>query len=349
MRSAAICNLLPEGSEIFLRTTVPRPFFEKEISRPFLYEPAAFDCGCVQPDASTIDIQKTLAAYRRIADRNRRLLDKEAAWCEKNRIDVIVSDIVPFAFSVAKKAGIPSIAAANFTWHTIYEEYSEQYPDFVPYLAEMRGQYTAADLLLELYPANDMSYFGKRIPVGPVGRVGKNVRRRLCSVFGVSPVKKMGLIYAGDFGLGAAPWQRLAMFDEWVFFGLYPLPGAPANYHRISKDDFRYQDCIASADVMISKLGYGVCAECFINGLPIISLPRSGFAEFPVLTKAVFEWGHGHLLPMEDFITLSWRDALDKVAVGEKPQPMPSNGAQTCAAEIEKLTLSRRNEKLSFS
>jgi hypothetical protein len=337
VRSAAICSMLSPDTELIFRTTVPRDFFALEITRPFGYEPAAFDCGCVQPDTNTIDVRSTLAAYREIADKNRGLLDKEAAWCGKTGVDIIVSDIVPFAFDVAKRAGCPSIAATNFTWHTIYSEYSQQYPDFSPCLAEMRDQYASADVLLAMYPVNDMPYFRNQVPVGPVGRAGRNVRRRFHSEYGVSKGKKIGLIYTGNFGMGAMPWKRLEMFNDWEFFGLYALPGSPENYHHISKEEFRYQDCIASADVMITKLGYGVCAECFINGLPIIYLPRTGFAEFPVLAKAVEEWGHGYFLSTGDFVALNWREALESVSAREKPNPLPSFGARACAAEIEKL------------
>jgi hypothetical protein len=203
-----------------------------------------------------------------------------------------------------------------------------------------------ADLLLALYPSSTMSYFRNQVSVGPVGRVGRNVRSRLFSEFGVIPGKKIGLIYTGDFGMDAVLWKRLEIFDEWEYFGLYPLPGSPRNYHQISKKDFRFQDCIASADVMISKLGYGVCAECFINGLPIIYLPRTGFAEFPVLEKAVQAWGYGFLLSKEDFCSLHWIEALDAVEKQGKPAPMPSDGDLRCSEEIVRLIRDRASSYL---
>jgi hypothetical protein len=337
VRASVICNSLPKGAEIIIRTTVPRLFFNNEVSRPFAYEPAAFDCGCVQLDGITVDKTKTLEAYSACAERNRVLLEAEVAWCASKEIDVVVSDIVPFAFEVAKKAAIPSVAATNFTWQTIYAEYAPLYPDFAPYLSEIERQYAMADLALALYPANDMGYFANSMHVGPVGRIGINVRQRFQETYGVSAEKKIGLIYTGTFGMDALPWKQLEKVDEWEFFGLYPLPGSPSNYRCISKKDFRYQDCIASADVMISKLGYGACAECFMNGLPLIYLPRAEFAEFPVLEDAVEKWGRGYLLSKDDFYALRWRDALESVAKRERPAPVASDGARECALAIEGL------------
>ncbi|HUI92264.1 MAG TPA: hypothetical protein VLX68_08460 [Chitinivibrionales bacterium] len=336
-RAAAICNLLsPEASVVF-RTTVPKKFFEEEVKGPFAHVPAEFDCGCFQTDGVTVDVKKTLHAYMAIADRNEALLDKEVKWCRENTIGLIASDIVPFAFDVAKKAGIPSVAATNFTWHSIYEEYAAEHPEFASYLENIQKQYASADLLLSMFPANEMPYFGRKVDTGPVGRAGTDIRQRLLADHGIQPQKKIGVIYTGNFGMDAVSWRRLETFNDWEFFGLYPLPGAPRNYHMISKESYRYQDCIASSDVMVSKLGYGTCAECFINGLPIIYLPRERFAEFPVLHTAVTEWGHGYLLSKEDYCGLNWDSALKLIEKREKPAAVLSGGALRCAREMEKL------------
>jgi hypothetical protein len=337
VRAAAIGNLLSSGVEVVFRTMVPRQFFLEEVTRPFAHEPAAFDCGCVQTDGVTVDIQKTIAQYAAIADGNDGRLSQEVLFCRRQGIDCIASDIVPFAFEVAKTAGLPSVAATNFTWHTIYEGYAMRHPAFRPYIDKIKEQYAMADLLCAMYPANAMTYFKKTLDVGPVGRVGTDARERIVEKFGIRPNRHIALIYAGNFGMNAAAWERLAQFDGWEFFGLYPLPSSPHNYHLLSKQDFRYQDCIASADVMIGKLGYGTCAECFINGLPLIYLPREDFAEFPVLHTALSETGFGHCLTREDFYGLSWGGALDSVAKKARPRPVVSDGARTCARAIEAM------------
>jgi hypothetical protein len=339
LRAAAICNQLSPGAEVVFRTTVPRQFFDEEVKRPFLYAPAEFDCGCIQTDGVTVDVEKTLSTYAEIADRNCGILDKEAGWCRENGIGVIASDIVPFAFEVAEKAGVRSAAVTNFTWHTIYEEYARRYREFIPCLEKMRQQYATADLHLSLYPANEMPYFTKKIETGPVGRIGADIRRRLLIENNIRPQKKIGLIYMGNFGMGPIRWKKLEKFSEWEFFGLYPLPGFPANYHLVEKKTYRYQDFVASADVIIGKLGYGTCAESFINGLPMVYLPRVDFAEFPVLHAAVSEWGHGYLLSKEDYCGLNWESVLTLVEKRGKPVAMLSGGALKCARELEKLLL----------
>lgn len=338
LRSAVICNKFSRNIELIFRTKVPEEFFRQEVFRPFTCAPAEFDCGCIQSDGVTIDIERTVAVYSERAGINAKILPDEAQWCVDNKIDGIVGDIVPFAFEVAHVAGIPSIAVTNFTWWDIYEEYCSAFPQFSSYVEEIKRQYGLANLLLELTSAMPMEYFKKRKRVGPVGRVGNKICDRLRSKFSLGSDKHLALIYTGNFGMNTMDWNKLEQFKDWEFLGLYPLPGTPSNYHGISKQDFRYQDCIASVDLMISKIGYGVYAECLLNGTLILYLPREGFAEYPVLDRAIVEWGGGICLPKNDFYGLNWEDALKKISLSDRPLPIKSDGAEVCAREIEKTT-----------
>jgi hypothetical protein len=340
IRACAICNSLSPETEVVFRTALPGSFLEEEVKRPFEYAPKSFDCGCVQLDGVTVDIERTIESYRIMADRNAAALSEEIKWCHRRHIDGIVSDIVPFAFDVADGAGFPSIAVTNFTWHDIYREYCGAFPAFLPAVEKMKEQYGTADLLLELSPALPMEYFRKRKSIAPVGRAGSDIRGQFLKTYGIPASKSIGLIYTGIYGMHSVSWTRLERFIDWEFFGLYPLPGSPANYHIVKKKDFRYQDIIASIDCVISKIGYGVYAECVINGAPLIYLPREGFAEYPVLEAAIIGWGGGHRLSQKDFENVAWDAALRQVLSGirpRRPRPQPSDGARTCAREIEKL------------
>ncbi len=170
IRVCAIVNRLSSAVRLVLRTMLSPEFFHEEVMRPFEYVPGSFDCGCVQFDGVTVDIEKTIASYTAIAQRNAAALSDEIAWCRKNRIDGIVSDIVPFAFEVARGAGITSIAVSNFTWYDIYKDYCTDYPVFAPHLEKMRAQYAMADVLLKLPPPLPMEYFKNQIGRWKKGR-----------------------------------------------------------------------------------------------------------------------------------------------------------------------------------
>lgn len=335
VRACAICREFSWNVQLIFRTLIPPTFFKGELRRPFEYSPGRFDCGCIQADSVTVNKKETLETYIRVAEQNEALLEKEAEWMLQTGVKGIVSDITPFAFEVARKAGLPSIAVTNFTWYDIYGPYTGHYPAFQPHLQKIRQQYEMADLLLELIPSTGMPYFRDRLKIPLVGDVGHNVRDRLKDHLGLEKGKNLALIYLGEFGMDSITSENLSEFRDWDFIGIYPLPGTPANYHLVKKEDFPYLDLVASVDVMISKIGYGIFSQSLMHGTPLIYLPRKDFAEFPVLEKAILEWGHGYRLSREDYCALKWEKTLKQVLQRKRPAPQPSDGAKICAREIE--------------
>jgi hypothetical protein len=353
VRSAAVCNALhdvmgickdsrintgTDGFRLTIRTDVPRSFFKEELPFPHTRRSGGFDVGCLQSDGVSVSVRETLEAYQRISANNKLRMDGEVRWCRDNKVDRIVGDITPFAFDVADKAGIPSVAIGNFTWHDIYSPYVEWFPEYKATLAEMAGQYRKASVALTLYPATIMPVFDRKKSMPIPGKRGINRREDIYRRFDINAAKRLGVIYVGNFGLAGIDWKRLEMFDGWEFVGVYPLPGNPKNYHLVSKNQFRYQDLPASADAIIAKMGYGVFSESLLNGIPLAYLPRDDFAEFPVLDAEAKRIGSGLCIDTETFCGLGWAGALNDLADNNKMRPADGNGARLCAEEIVKIT-----------
>jgi hypothetical protein len=334
VRSCRIAEAIPKTINLTFRTTLPVHFFNEELKRPFSYFPGEFDCGCIQSDGVTTDIEATLGRYKIIAQQNKHFLSDEIHWCKKHHVDGIISDITPFAFEVAQNLGIPSMAITNFTWYDIYNEYLFNHESFTPYLGEMRHQYSQADTTIALYPSLPMDYFKNIVNVPLIGRRGKNIREKIFEKYSISASKKIGLIYVGNFGMQTAQWEKLERYDNWEFLSVYPLHANPSNFHLITKDDFRYQDLITSSDAMIAKLGYGSVSECMLNGKPIIYLPRTFFAEYPILEAAVTQWGGGIKIKTEEFYKLHWDNALE-IAENLTLKPVTSDGVEQVVKIIE--------------
>ncbi|MCL2220664.1 MAG: hypothetical protein FWB94_12380 [Chitinispirillia bacterium] len=336
VRSATVCNCLPDGVRLTVCSDIPAQFFDEELTRQHDVRPGGFDVGCLQSDGVTVLIEETLRAYRDIAVRNKSLLDAEARWCVDNGVDCIVSDITPFAFDVADKAGIPSAAISNFTWHDIYLPYVNQYPQYAQMLLEMADQYRKASVALALYPSLPMTIFKHKIPTPILGRKGRNRRDEINTTFGIDKQKRLALIYAGNFGLDDVNWRKLEDIGGWEFVGVYPLPGNPRNYHTVAKSQFRYEDLSASADAIVAKMGYGVFSESLLNGIPLIYLPRDDFAEFPALDAEARRIGIGVCVDADVFARVGWGSVLEGAVVNAKTLPADGGGAAACAAEIVK-------------
>jgi L-arabinokinase len=340
VRSAAVCDALGALSpdiRISIKSGVPAKFFDEELTVPHSVIKGSFDIGCLQSDGVTVLMEETLRAYSGISANNKLSLDDEARWCESNGVDCIVSDITPFAFDVADRAGIPSAAVSNFTWHDIYAPYVKRFPEYIPVLSTMAEQYAKASKALALYPSSPMPIFKNKIPTPILGRKGNDRRSDIYHTFGIDSSKRLGLIYTGNFGLDSVRWDRLEGFGGWEFIGVYPLPGSPKNFHTVTKDQFRYQDLSASADAIVGKMGYGVFSESLLNGVPLIYLPRDDFSEFQTLDAEAKRLGSGVCIDAETFAEAGWEDALENAASSIKIEPADGRGAGICASEIIKI------------
>lgn len=337
VRATLIAQSFSSHTNLFIRSDLPPSFFHEEIHRPFTLSSAGFDCGCIQTDGVTVDVPATVRAYSRIADGNKELLSSEVLWCKENNIHAILADTTPFACDIATAATIPSFVITNFTWHDIYEPYVANYPQFLPYVQEIKNQYASAHTLIALSPANPMTYFNNRFEGGIVGRRGLPIKQALLKKFNCAPDKKIALVYLGGFGFDRANWKHLEEFSNWEFFGLYPFFNAPKNYHVIDKTFTPYENLTATADCVIAKIGYSTVAECMCNGTPLIYLPRTDFAEYPFLHEGVVAWGHGYLHSDAAFDAMDIGNALESVSKQKRPKPLYCKAEKTIAGFIENL------------
>lgn len=336
IRSATIANNFSQSTDVTFVTSIERTFFEREMTRPFKYLKREFDCGCLQSSGVSVDIQETLETYATIAGRNNDELLQMVAWCKKHGITKVASDCTPFAFDIANACGLPSAAVTNFTWYDIYQEYVETYPRFRTMVETIRLQYEKADTLLALTPALPMRYFRNRQEIPLVGRTGVCLSKKLFDAYQLAHGdKRTGIIYVGNFGMPGAAWQMLEEYIDWEFFGIQELPCNVKNYHQIDFSRVPYADMIASVDCVFAKLGYGVVSECMLNRTPLIYLPRTNFAEYPILEDAVEKWGGGVQITESLFAEIKWSSALEKLKRRELLPHLPPGGAKICANYIE--------------
>ncbi len=331
VRSCAIINKIPLHIKVTIRSSLPREFFCEELRRDFDFLAGEFDYGCAQLDGVRISIPLTVENYSRISKRNKSVIDDEVAWSRTNKVTLIVSDIAPVSFEIAKCAGIPSIAIGNFSWLDIYEPFAVSHPSIRHLLEEINSQYAKANLLLELSPANAMCSFAKRIKVPTISRGGRNRREEIADKYNFDPSKKIAVLYTGNYGMNGVNWKRLEEFSDWIFIGVYPVDPCPNNFRVASKSEFPFPDLTASADAVVAKLGYGIVSECLTHGLPVIYLPREDFAEHEFLVAEVNRYGYGIPVSDDQFRMLDIRKSLDKAEIGRRSPASNVNGAEIAA------------------
>jgi L-arabinokinase len=97
----------------------------------------------------------------------------------------------------------------------------------------------------------------------------------------------------------------------------------------------RYEDLVRAADVVVTKPGYGIIAECIANDAAIVYTDRGRFAEYDVLVDAMPRYLRTRYMPREHLFTGQWRDHLDAVLDGPAPPERPrTDGALVAAARL---------------
>ena len=109
------------------------------------------------------------------------------------------------------------------------------------------------------------------------------------------------LVSFGRHGLGAVDWAKVTQQDD---HGVVvtrdsvdtgpTLPGT--NGHGVLFDidvssmlehGFHYEDLVAAVDVVLTKPGYGIVAECAANDTALVYTDRGDFAEYSVMVEAM--------------------------------------------------------------
>jgi hypothetical protein len=141
------------------------------------------------------------------------------------------------------------------------------------------------------------------------------------------------LISFGGLGMDMDP-RWLSLWPEHVFVGVDPrLQEAPNG--RLLPPDLRPLDVMPVAARMITKPGYSSFCEAFGQGVGLHVVRREGFAEAPVLEKALQEEGWHRLLSEEEFRQGAWQ--LDQPLLAPRAPRLSRDGSGRAAELLHRL------------
>jgi L-arabinokinase len=300
---------------------------------------AALDVGVVQAHSLTLDPEATLRAMSAILDRAEALVAEETGILRRARTQVVVGDIPPLAFEAARRAGVPGIAIANFSWDWIYRAYLPAEPRFGPLIDRMSSMYAASTLLLRLPFHGDLSVFPVTRDIPLIARRsarGREGARRDLGL-GEGPV---ALLSFGGFGLAPLPVAEIARaLPAWTFLVPWiPRDVGPGNLRVLDGRTIRHEDLVVAADVVVTKPGYGIVAECLANGARVLYTSRGDFPEYPILEAAVRRHGQARHVPPEALLAGRIGEALDEVIAADDPvERLPDSAFEGAAAAAEAI------------
>jgi L-arabinokinase len=346
--SAVIGGLVERLSDLTVSivSSAPEWLFRLNLTVPFRFRARALDVGVVQRDSIRLDAPGTLDACARALERQGALIEEEATGLRREAANLVIADIPPAAFPIARRADIPGVGISNFTWDWIYADYVRSHPAYGHLIETIRDAYSQADLFLRLpfhgpcdaFPVvRDIPMVARRS-----GRSRQEVRRRL----GLGETRPVVLLSFGGFDLTGIDFGRVERLDDYLFLTTQTPPSPIKNVRAVSLDGLRYEDLVAQADAVVTKPGYGIVSDCLANRIPVLYTSRGEFAEYARLVEGLERFGVARFIGNEDLLAGNWRGALEALLGQPRLWPdLPINGAEVAAKHIAALLPDARRDR----
>ena len=334
-----IKHILAKRADIVCHVKTTAPVWltrHKNIENIFFYHESV-DVGAVQDNSFSVNIEATLKAYADLIDQKEALFQREIEFIAEKKIQLVVGDIPPFAFDVAKFANIPGIAFGNFSWDWIYEPYTREFPKYEFIIEKIKQSYAHADLLLRLPMAGDMSAFPRIENIPLIAQRSIQTRENILVKLGVNPAsnKKIILLALRNHDLARMDLNLWKKHENFLFIIPDSKFDLDKNILTIPADFCLFEDLIKASDLVVSKPGYGIVSGCIANRTPLLYTSRDDFVEYEVLHFYILKNMPGIFVPREDFMNGKWVDYIKFEKLPEKGWSKTSiDGAQKSAERV---------------
>lgn len=336
VRSAEVARaLLARGARVVVRCDAPRWLFPDGVE--WVPSPGwPLDIGVVQHDGLELDIDATRSRWTAFARDFEAHAGAEARQLQAVGADVVVGDIPPLAFAAAARAGLPSFAVGNFGWDWIYAVW----PDFEAITRCVRAGYRQAGALLRLpmhsHAADAFAAFERIEDVPLIARRAQRGRATIRRELGVPDDRRLVLISFGGFDARGIDYRGLARWPDYLFVVIRPADEAPpANVLILNESPADYVSLLAACDVVVTKPGYGIVADCLANRVAMLFTDRGPFREYDVLAEAMTRLGRARYVPRPEVLSGDLGPHLDTLLECDLDwTDAPMNGAQVIADRV---------------
>ncbi|WP_165351690.1 glycosyltransferase family protein [Priestia megaterium] len=204
-------------------------------------------------------------------------LDQETQFMKEKNVSFVISDISPLGIAGAAALNIPSLGLSNFTWYTAYEGLIEEH-----LLSFLHAQYKQMTYHFSLACSNEphwgieenqsFGFYSRDIDAHEVQRIRKEI-----DPAGESHIIYFGLGMKVDIGtLSELPiWQS----PNCKFIVSSNVNVNHPNVYRIPKAAVETQHYVATADLVLTKAGWGTVSEAVCVGVPLLITNRSSMKE----------------------------------------------------------------------
>jgi hypothetical protein len=333
---------------IVVRTTAPRWLFERTVRRAHsvTYQHVECDTGVVQIDSLHPDVDATLQQTRDFMRTFDARVAVEAAVLLQERADLVVADLPALGIAAGCAAAVPTVGLGNFTWDWIYGDYPDS-QDIVDAIGEA---YRGARLALRLPMHGGFATFAEVVDLPFVARCSMRDPMEIRRGLGLPLDERLVLVSFGGYGLGELDLDALSRISGFAIvmsadrpLGELPEPlrngrrGSllPFDERAMYTAGFFYEDLVRAVDVVVTKPGYGIIAECVANDTAMLYTSRGHFIEYDTLVAALPRLLRSRFIDHAALFAGEWQPHLDSlVAQARPPETPPVNGAEIAAGVL---------------
>jgi L-arabinokinase len=330
------------GFEIVVRSSVPRWLFDRTIRCPFTLVAGPCDTGVVQIDSLRLDAVETIRRAAEFHEDLPGIVAREAALLRAHDAAFVVADAPPAACAAAAAAGVRSAVLTNFTWDWIYEGYPEALASAPGLLPAIRDAYRLATEAWRMPLYGGFETFAHPIDVPFIARHAAHGRSHVRRRLGLPLDSPLALFSFSGYGVQGFDPRRLDCLEQWgVVMTGRTRPAAPPHGLAFVEEGsiydagLRYEDLVAAVDVVVTKPGFGLVAECLANSTAMLYTSRGRFAEYDVMVAEMPRFLRCEFLNVEALVAGRWRDALNRLMQRPPPPEHPrTDGADVVADMI---------------
>jgi hypothetical protein len=198
----------------------------------------------------------------------------------------------------------------------------------------IRDSYAKAHIALRITPAPRIDAFSNIVDIGPIANPASPERDRLASALALAPNERTVLVGFGGIPLTSLPLEQIEQLRHYRVLFDGPVPQGYSRIHSTKTLPFSFKTLLASANIIMTKPGYGTIVEAVTLQQPVIYVRRYNFADEQPLVDYLHRYGRGIELSLDDFLQGRWEPALRHALTAPVPSsPPPPTGAEE-AAEI---------------
>ena len=329
---------------LIIRTPAPRWLFDLTVTGRVEYHQVETDTGVVQIDSLHLDAAETVRRAREFMATFDARVAAEVDFLRLENVSLVVSDAPPLGVAAGAAAGVPTIVLGNFTWDWIYSRYAGT----AALVGELSTIYARADGALRLPMHGGFDAIAEITDLPFVARRSQRDAETTRRMLGLPLADRLVLVSFGGYGLDGLDLDALSRLEHYTVLvsGSVPLGNLPEGLRGGRRGSLmpcdessmyaagvRYEDLVKAVDVVVTKPGYGIIAECLANDTALLYTSRGDFIEYPVLVDAMPRFLRAGFIDHPDLFAGRWRAHLDAVLAQPEPLERPAvNGAEVAAA-----------------